>query len=90
MMGVLTLLSNRTAAIDCLAQQRPLFRRAVDSMQTAWQHQLAAYDRDWKVNSLLVYQAEASAAQYCEVGVYVMCALREVTNQVVLVVRSIL
>jgi hypothetical protein len=48
-MGVMTLLSNRSAAIECLAQQMPLFRRAVDSMREGWQAQLASYDRANKV-----------------------------------------
>jgi hypothetical protein len=48
-MGVLTLLSNRSAAIDCLAQHMPLLRSAVGSMREGWQAQLAGCIRADKV-----------------------------------------
>jgi hypothetical protein len=51
MMRLLTLHSNRTAAIDCLVRHMPLVRRAMDRVRATWQAQLATVDRANKVSS---------------------------------------
>jgi hypothetical protein len=53
MMGLLNLHSNRSAAMDCLVQQMPLFRRAMGSIRVGWQAELAHVESANKVRSSL-------------------------------------